>query len=467
MATTSATEPSSWGHWLFEEDLATPDVVESTVDVSFRVYVPYRLSPPVDGAPVAFVLDAFKAPLPASRFEAKDREPSASVFEIESNFNTPVYENEYCEETFAFARAILHEHASTKVSDRKWSCVVCSGPASTFLHTAFLRRQVLHDDDTLDLDIENTNKDPSICKTCIVVVDVSLPACTNNGEEHCYQEGIELSKKYAQRIMMHKDILIERPREIEHDSQKPFNNPSDISQPGMPMFKDCRCCRKSQANFACAACRKVGYCSFECQHEHWSAHKQYCLPSPAHDPDALPLLLSWLIGDNQHHYARLEERQKRYADLDTQRTRSKWRMHLSEGRYFTFNGNGTLIETDPWADIGIEDRVVDEDARVEYPDDARILLCLKRFGDEDATTERATSRDDNQAMTGGLWQPPRREPERKIPIAQQSLWQPRSSSAQTSGTQTPTQNFREHTASGGVVHEETFTSLSLSDMRRA
>lgn len=279
------------------EDLATPDVVESTVDVSFRVYIPYRLSPPVDGAPVAFVLDAFKAPLPASRFEAKDREPSASVFEIESNFNTPVYENEYCEETFAFARAILHEHALTKVSDRKWSCVVCSGPASTFLHTAFLRRQVLHDDDTLDLDIENTNKDPSICNTCIVVVDVSLPACTNNGEERCYQEGIELSKKYAQRIMMHKDILIERPREIEHDSQKPFNNPSDISQPGMPMFKDCRCCRKSQANFACAACRKVGYVYMFISHMSYPTftlqHNSY--PAFASEPSTKIIMRLYLL----------------------------------------------------------------------------------------------------------------------------------------------------------------------------
>ncbi|KAL1870383.1 hypothetical protein Plec18167_007517 [Paecilomyces lecythidis] len=464
MATTSGSEPCGWGHWVFEEDLTAPDTVESTVDVSFRVYVPYRLPSPVDGVPVAFVLDVFKAPLPASRFEPKDRETSASVFEIESSFNTPVYENEYREETFAFARATLHGHSSTKISERKWSCMGCSAPASTFVHTAFLRRQILHDYDTPDLEVEGTNRNPAIVKTCIVVVDVSVPVCTNRGEEPCYREGVELSQKYAHRIMMHKDILVERPHEIVDESQKPFNNPSDISQPGMPMFKDCRCCRNAEANFTCAACRKVGYCSFECQHEHWPEHKQYCIPPPAHDPDALPLLLSWLIGDNKHHYASLEERQKRYADLDTQRNRNKWRLHLNEGRYFTFNGNGTLIEADPWADIGIEDRVVDPETRVQYPDDARILLCLKRLGDEDATTERGTS-SGNDLMGGYLWQPFRREAERQIPVAQQSLWQPRQHSAQTSGTQTPA--CREGAAPGDIANEETWTSLSLSDMRRS
>ncbi|GAD92325.1 hypothetical protein PVAR5_0916 [Paecilomyces variotii No. 5] len=464
MDATSDSEPSGWGHWAFEEDLTAPDAVESTVDVSFRVYVPYRLSPPVDGAPVAFVLDAFTAPLPASRFEPKDRETSVSVFEIESSFNAPVYENEFREETFAFARAILHERSSTKISERKWSCVACSAPASTFVHTAFLRRQILHDEDLLDLSVDD-NRNPAICKTCIVVVDVSVPICTNRGEEPCYQGGVELSKKYAHRIMMHKDILVECPRKVMHEPQKSFNNPSDLSQSGMPLFKDCSTCRDAQATFACAACRKVGYCSFECQHEHWPEHKQFCVPSPAHDPDALPLLLSWLIGDNKHHDASLEERQKRYGDLDSQRDRSKWRMHLNEGRYFTFNGNGTLIEADPWADIGIEDRVVDEDARIQYPDDARILLCLKRFGDDDATTERATSTYGNDLMVGCLWQPLRREPECQMPIAQQGLWQPRQRSAQTSGTQTPT--CREPAVPGDVAHEETWTSLSLSDMRRS
>lgn len=227
-------------------------------DVSVRVYVPYRLPTPVQGSPVAFVVDTFESALPASRFEIKDLETSASIFQIESSFNAPVFKDDFRQETFAMARAILYEHASTKIASRNWSCMVCSAPGCSFVHTAFLRRQIIHDEDTLDLDLQNSNQNPGICKTCIVLIDVAVLVCTHYEETPCYQEAIELSKKYAQRIMLHKDILVERPRKIEDESQKPFNNPSDISQPGMPMFKDCRFCRKSQATFACAACRKVG-----------------------------------------------------------------------------------------------------------------------------------------------------------------------------------------------------------------
>jgi len=41
-------------------------------------------------------------------------------------------------------------------------------------------------------------------------------------------------------------------------------------------LKKCRVCAKDDAAFMCSKCRKVRYCSAECQKLNWPTHKDSC-----------------------------------------------------------------------------------------------------------------------------------------------------------------------------------------------
>lgn len=47
---------------------------------------------------------------------------------------------------------------------------------------------------------------------------------------------------------------------------------------GVLLLDECEGCGKQEKGMAnCSACKKVKYCSRECQKQHWSKHKQHCV----------------------------------------------------------------------------------------------------------------------------------------------------------------------------------------------
>ena len=94
-----------------------------------------------------------------------------------------------------------------------------------------------------------------------------------NDARKYYKKCLSLKQNYKARLSMHVDDIIKgiqkELKEIPHDNHDESKTNDDIKQ--------CSYCNeKKDKLLRCGGCKKVYYCSIDCQRPHWKKHKKIC-----------------------------------------------------------------------------------------------------------------------------------------------------------------------------------------------